>query len=225
MKEFLKKVSFLSNLGDEVIEKLTQRFSKKAYPEGTVIVEQNEIGNFLYIILKGRVKVCIIGEDGREVMLSTLRENDFFGEMSVIDKKPRSASVIALEDCELLVIHRKNFIEMIREFPQLSLEILSVMAQRLRKADAQIETLALMDMYGRVARYLLDLAKSDGEETEDGIVINNPPKQIDIANSIGTSRETVSRVMTDLQKRGYIIFEPGKRMVLLERIPDRKSRS
>lgn len=220
MREIIKKVSFLKNFDDKTLEKVSQRFIKRCYSKDSVIVAQDEIGEFLYIILKGCVKVCLLGEDGKEVILSILKESDFFGEMSVIDRQPRSASVIALEDCELLVIHRRDFLEILKEYPEISLEILSVLTQRLRKADAQIETLALMDVYGRVARYLLEVAKSQGKETPEGVVILSPPKQAEIASQIGTTRETVSRVMTDLQRRGYIIFEPGKKIVIKERLPD-----
>jgi len=156
------------------------------------------------------------------VLLSVLKEGDFFGEMSVIDKKPRSASVIALEECEFISISRNYFLEMVRQAPEISLKLMAVMSERLRKADAQIETLALLDVYGRVARYLLELGINEGKIEGEVIVVENPPKQADIAAKVGASRETVSRVMTNLQKRGYIKYEPGRKLVINEPIPPSK---
>ena len=160
---------------------------------------EDDPGDALYIVSAGQVKVVLIGEDGREVILSVLNDGDFFGEMSLIDDEPRSAHVIAMRDSRLLVLRRDDFQQQLQQVPSIALKVLKVMVQRLRRADAKIGGLVLLDVNGRVARLLLDLADESG-----GPRITRKLTHHTIAQMIGSSRETVSRAMRELVERGLI---------------------
>jgi len=151
--------------------------------------------------------------DGKEVILSILGPGEFFGEMGLIDESPRSASVIGIEPCELLSISKRDFNKCLADSFDMTMAVMRGLVQRLREADRKIGSLALLDVYGRVARLLLDMAENvDGQK----IVTKRLPKQ-DIAKMIGASREMVSRVMKDLQMGGYIEMR-GSNIVLHDSI-------
>jgi CRP-like cAMP-binding protein len=147
----------------------------------------------------GQVKVVLIGEDGREVILSVLAQGDFFGEMSLIDDEPRSAHVIAMEDAQLLVLRREDFQRALEEYPRIALGLLRALSRRLRRADDKIGALVLLDVLGRVARVLLELADESG-----GDLITKRVTHHTLAQMIGSSRETVSRTIRELADRGLI---------------------
>jgi CRP/FNR family cyclic AMP-dependent transcriptional regulator len=144
-------------------------------------------------------------DEGREVILAILGANEFFGEMSLVDDSPRSASVVAIEACELLSLAKRDFNKCLEDNFEMAMTVMRGLVKRLREADQKIGSLALMDVYGRVARLLLEMSEEvDGER----IVVKKLAKQ-DIAKMIGASREMVSRVMKDLQSGGYIEVRPG----------------
>lgn len=209
----LEKVSIFSNLPADRLKDLAARMQQREFPAGTVIVDQESPGDSLFTIIKGRVKVVLFGDCGREMILSILREGQIFGEMSLLDNQPRSASVITLEPTSLMVLERSAFQRHIDSHPETSMAILEEMCRRLRQADQIIGNLALLDVYGRLARLLRDLAEKDGESTPEGIMIRERPTQQDIASMVGSSRETVSRALNDLAKRGLIIMS-GKKLLL-----------
>ena len=202
--ELIKQISMFQDLKEEDLEKMCKLLVLKDYTKDSMIVNQEEMGDALYIIYSGKVKVVLYGESGREIILSIFKPGDFFGEMSLFDGQPRSANVLALEPSKLLVLTRSVFMTHLNECPSTAINILSEMSRRLRHADEIIGNLALMDVYGRVARLLMDLVKSEGEEIEDGFLIKDRPTQQDIASMVGTSRETVSRALKELARLGYI---------------------
>ena len=213
--DLLKNVSIFQNVDLEELARLASMLAIKECPKDTYIVTQSEPGDALYIIASGRVKVVLFGDGGKEVILNFLTEGEFFGEMSLIDDLPRSANVIASKNSKLLVLRRQQFVEHIRNSPTTALNVMAELTARIRRADEIIGNLATLDVYGRVAHILIDLSKKDGVEVEEGILIRNRPTQQDIASMIGTSRETVSRVLSEFQKRGYI--EARGREILLSR--------
>src|SRR5260221_10076247 len=184
---------------------LTGVVSRKVLPRGTTIMAAGDVTESLYVVISGRLKVMISDDEGREVILAILGPNEFFGEMGLIDDHPRSASVVALEACELLSLSKRDFKRCLQENFEMTMTVMRGLAKRLREADQKIGSLALMDVYGRVAHLLLDMA-----ETVDGqkVVTKKLAKQ-DIAKMIGASREMVSRGMKDLQSGGYIEVRPG----------------
>lgn len=213
--ELLQKVSLFADVDTEELERIAALLQEKHVPKDAHIVTQSEPGDSLFVIARGRVKVVIFGDNGREVILTLLKAGEFFGEMSLLDDLPRSANVIASEDSTVLVLKRDQFEEHIQKSARTALNVMGELSRRLRRADEIIGNLATLDVYGRVAHIMHDLAKKDGEEVEEGILIRERPTQQDIASMIGTSRETVSRVLSEFQKRGFV--EMRGREILLSR--------
>lgn len=188
----------------------------RSYPKNSAILREGERTDSLYVINSGKVKVLMRDEEGKEVILSILKKGDYFGELAVIDELPRSASVVTMEPSEMTVLSKAEFIQCVANNPGIAMTIMRGLAQRLREADLQIESLALMDVYGRVARTLLQLA-----EPENGkMVIKSRLSQQEIASMIGASREMVSRILKSLAHDGYLTIE-GRRIVLNETPPSR----
>lgn len=222
--ELLSKVSIFQGLDSNALDQLSSRLSSVDYAKDALIVGQDDQGDSLFIIESGRVKVVLYGDSGREMILTLFRDGDFFGEMSLLDGEPRSANVIAQEKSTVLVLSRDDFVKHLATFPTTSLNILSEMSMRLRRADEVIGNLALLDVYGRVAHILIDLAKKDGKENDDGVMIQERPTQQDIASMIGTSRETVSRVLSEFQRRGFLSMQ-GKKILLSHAFVEQDMRS
>jgi CRP-like cAMP-binding protein len=195
----LRRVPLFSDLSEGDLVRFAEVTREREYPRNSVILFEDDPGDSLYIVSTGQVKVVLIGEDGREVILSVLNDGDFFGEMSLIDDEPRSAHVIAMRDSRLLVLRRDDFQQQISQHPSIAVKLLKVLVQRLRRADAKIGGLVLLDVNGRVAKLLLDLADEGG-----GPKITRKLTHHTIAQMIGSSRETVSRAMRELADRGLV---------------------
>jgi CRP/FNR family cyclic AMP-dependent transcriptional regulator len=199
VQQVMRRVPLFSQLNDDELGRISEPARERSYPKNSVILFEDDPGDALYVVVTGQVKVVLIGEDGREVILSVLGTGDFFGEMALIDDEPRSAHVIAMEDANLLVLRREDFQNCLQETPTIAFGLLRALSRRLRHADTKIGGLVLLDVNGRVARLLLDLAK----ET-DGTNITRRITHHTIAQMIGSSRETVSRTIRDLAEQGLI---------------------
>jgi CRP/FNR family cyclic AMP-dependent transcriptional regulator len=209
----LKAVPLFASFPDEQLRMLTTMVTRRSAPRGTTIMAGGDATDSLYIVLSGRLKVMMSDSEGKEVILTILGPGEFFGEMGLIDDEPRSASVVTIEPCELLSIAKRDFKRCLAENFEMTMEVMRGLVRRLREADRKIGSLALLDVYGRVARLLLDMAENvNGEK----VVTKRLPKQ-DIAKMIGASREMVSRVMKDLQTGGYIEMR-GSTIVLRDTI-------
>jgi CRP/FNR family transcriptional regulator, cyclic AMP receptor protein len=196
----LKAVPLFASFPEDQLRMLTTVVTRKSTPRSTTIMAGGDPNDSLYIVLSGRLKVMMSDAEGKEVILSILGPGEIFGEMGLIDDEPRSASVVALEACELLGITKRDFKKALADNFEMTMAVMRGLVRRLREADRKIGSLALLDVYGRVARLLLDMSENvDGEK----VVTKRLPKQ-DIAKMIGASREMVSRVMKDLQLGGYI---------------------
>ena len=206
-------MSIFADLSQETLGDLAKRVWQKEADAGTVIVSQEDTGDQLFVIVSGKVKVVLYGETGREIILSILRSGDFFGEMSLLDRQPRSANVVAVEDSQLLGLDRDAFQTHLSAHPQTGLAILAEMSRRLRHADEVIGNLALLDVYARVARTIRDMAQEQGEPVDGGLLIRERPTQQEIAGLIGTSRETVSRALNDFTRRGLLEMS-GKQILV-----------
>lgn len=202
--DLLKNVSLFEGLNDEELAALAEVALPRAFPKDRVVIMAEDEGDTLFVISQGQVKVSIVSEDGREVILSILGQGNFFGEMALLDGNPRSANVTTMTDTELLMIRRADFLRLIHKIPDIAIKLLSVLASRLRKTDRKIEGLALSDVTGRVTQTLLQLAEDQGTPGPDGILIRNRPTHQELANMSGTTRETVSRVLKRLEARGYV---------------------
>ncbi|MEK6769521.1 MAG: Crp/Fnr family transcriptional regulator [Gemmatimonadota bacterium] len=195
----MQRVPLFTDLNEAELARFAEVTREREYPKNSVILFEDDPGDALYIVSTGQVKVVLIGEDGREVILSVLGDGDFFGEMAIIDDEPRSAHVIAMKDSHLLVLRREAFQAQLEQNPKIALKLLRVLVQRLRRADEKIGGLVLLDVNGRVAQLLLNLAEESG-----GPKITRRLTHHTIAQMIGSSRETVSRAMRELVERGFI---------------------
>lgn len=202
--KLLSTVPIFSELTSLELEELLLRTSKRTYHKHNMIFMEDEFGDTFFIIGRGSVKITRVSEDGREVILAMLGEGEFFGEMSLLDGDTRSANVIALEDSEVLILKRRDFIALLEKYPKIAISLLSEMAQRLRKSDQQIESLSLSDAEHRIGITLLRLAEELGTIRRGVVEIESLPYQQDIANMAGTSRETVSRMLKVLEDKKYI---------------------
>jgi CRP/FNR family transcriptional regulator, cyclic AMP receptor protein len=185
----------------------------RTFPKNSIIVNEGDATDSLYIIMEGRVKAFVSDDEGREVILSTQGPGEYFGEM-VLDQGPRSASVMPLEPSRFLVVPKEDFREFVLRNPAFSVSLIEKLISRVRSLTESVKSLALMDVYGRVARLLLSLA----EEIEGVLVIEERLTQQDIANRVGASREMVSRILKDLSIGGYIA-QTRERIVLLKKPP------
>ncbi len=199
----LRNLPLFSGLGDVELEKLSRVASRKRVERGASVVRAGDVTDSLYILLSGRAKVTNTDEEGREIILAWLGPSEFFGEMGLLDGSPRSANVVAAEACELMFLSKDAFQTCLQENFQVAQKLMKILVQRLREADRKIESLALLDVYGRVARLLLDMS----EEVDGLRVVKKKISKQDMAKMIGASREMVSKVMRDLELRGYIRYD------------------
>ena len=216
MVQYLRQIPLFSSLNDEEIKAIFELSHTKKCGKDAIILLEDEEGDTLFIILNGKVKVTTFSEGGKEVIFSILNEGDFFGDMSLLDGKPRSATVISIEESELRLIRRFEFLKLIEKHPRIGLVLLEELTSRLRKADERIESLAILDVTGRIAGILLQLADERGEETSDGVLIRARPTHQELGNMVGTTRETVTRVLKQLENKRYINMA-GKDLTIIER--------
>ena len=210
----LRRVPLFEVLKDDDLEAISRVTIARSYDKDQVIILAEEEGDALFIIADGQVKVSIVSEDGREVILSLLGEGAVFGELSLLDGKPRSANVVATQDTELYMVRRADFLQLIYKVPQIAVGLLAELAARLRKTDRKIEGLALLDVTSRISETLLQLADEQGSETKFGVSLEERPTHQQLASMSGTTRETVSRVLKRLEGQGYISSE-GRSITIL----------
>ena len=200
----LRTVPLFEGLDENDLEAIARVTIKRSIDKDQVIILAEEEGDALFIIIKGQVKVSILSEDGREVILSLLGEGAVFGELSLLDGKPRSANVVATRNTEIYTLRRPDFLQLMYRVPQIAISLLAELASRLRRSDRKIEGLALLDVTGRISETLLQLATDQGTDSEEGIVLKGRPTHQELANMSGTTRETVSRVLKRLENQGYL---------------------
>jgi len=214
MTNILKSIPLFSSLNDIELEAIQKLSYVKKYPRDQIILLEDEEGDSLFIIIKGKVKVVTYSETGKEVIFSILSDNDFFGDMSLLDGKPRSASIVTMTGTTIQMIRRPDFNRLLVDHPRIALGLLEVLAGRLRKADERIESLALLDVSGRIAGVLLQLADERGIIQDNQVLIKGRPTHQELANMVGTTRETVTRVLKQLENKSYITMS-GKDVLIL----------
>lgn len=199
-------------LGERELNALSPLVRRKSVPKHRAVFNEGESTNSLYIIIAGRVKVQRADREGREVILAVLGSGEYFGEMSLIDGMPHSASVITLENCELLTLNKDDFRSVVASHSEIAMAVMRGLVNRLRQADSKIASLALLDVYGRVARVLVEFS-----EVQNGqrVVKGKLPRQ-ELAKMVGASREMVSRVMRDLENDGFITVREDNTLLLNE---------
>ncbi|MCK5506698.1 MAG: Crp/Fnr family transcriptional regulator [Thermodesulfovibrionia bacterium] len=210
----LNNISLFAELSESDMEAITKLAVTRNYPKNTMIISEGDQSDSLYIILSGKVKIFLSDEEGKEVTLNVQGENEYFGELALLDNSPRSASVVTVEQARLIVISKTAFEECMENNPGIALKICKGLARRLRELSENVRSLALMDVYGRVARILIEMSEDiDGKK-----VISQRLTQRDIASMVGASREMVSRILRDLSVGGYITIN-NKIITINERLP------
>lgn len=210
----LDKVSLFSELSGLDLEAVTKLAVTRNFPKNTMILCEGDQSDSLYVVLSGKVKVFLSDDEGKEVTLNVQGEDEYFGELALLDSAPRSASVVTLEQTRLAVISKSAFEQCMEKNPAISLKISRGLARRLRELSENVRSLALMDVYGRVARTLLEMS----EEQDGKKVILQKLTQREIASMVGASREMVSRILRDLSVGGYISIKK-KIITINERLP------
>ncbi|HYM60738.1 MAG TPA: Crp/Fnr family transcriptional regulator [Thermoanaerobaculia bacterium] len=210
---FFRRFVLFAELDDRELASIAAVAKSRRYAKDDAIFHADESGDIFCLIKEGQVKVTMISPEGKEIILSMLGPGDFFGEMALLDDEPRSATVIATEPLEVVTIWRSDFLQILSENFSITRKVLAELSRRLRSASNRIESLATMDVYGRLARFFLDLAHNQGKVLENGYVAVTRPTHQSIANMIGTSRETVSRLIHDLMKQNLLLSE-GKTVYL-----------
>jgi CRP/FNR family transcriptional regulator, cyclic AMP receptor protein len=210
---FFKRFALFAELDDRELASIAAVAKTRRYAKDDVVFHADESGDVFCLIKEGQVKVTMISPEGKEIILSLLGTGEFFGEMALIEDEPRSATVVATEALELVTIWRSDFLQILAENFSITKKVLMEMSHRLRNASNRIESLATMDVYGRLARFFLDLAREQGKSLDNGYVAVTRPTHQAIANMIGTSRETVSRLIHDLMRQNLLLSE-GKTIYL-----------
>jgi len=213
--ELIRRVPLFSMLTANQAESVADGVVKRRFKRGEAIVEQGKKSHALSIILTGRARVITTDTRGREVILATMHPGDYVGEMSLIDNEPHSATVRAEVQTDALILGQQEFARCLPENSSMTYAVLRGLVQRLRHADRKIESLALMDVYGRVARALLEFATKDAE---GNAVIRDKVSRQDLAKMVGASREMVSRVMKDLEERGFIETRADSSLLVRDRL-------
>ena len=213
--DLLRRVPLFALLTESQAQQIADAVIKRRFKRGDRIVEQGLKSNALYIILSGRARVLASDSRGREVILATLQPGDYIGEMSLIDNEPHSATVRAEVQTDVLMLGRSEFARCMPESSSMAYAVMRVLVQRLRHSVRNIESLALMDVYGRLARVLLENAQRD---TNGSLVIHDKISRLDLAKMVGASREMVTRVMKDLEQRGFVTVRLDGAMVIKEHL-------
>lgn len=210
-------IPFFADLTERENEAISRALIRKRFTKGqTIVHERDEENQTFFVIAEGVVHVVVLSAEGKRTILATLKSGDFFGEMALLDGEPRSASIVAAGDCELFMLYRRTFFEVLEQYPKIAVRMLVAMSRRLRRSNRHINTLSLMSVYGRVAEVLLQLGHDQGNRVGELIILENRPTHQVIADMAGTSRETVTRILSDLQKKRYISIDRKKLVILNE---------
>lgn len=219
---YLKQVDIFAGLDDEDIQELMSVARRRSFRAGEVIFHRDDPGQVLYMIKEGKVKISLISPDGQEISLVVFGKGEFFGELALLDGEPRSADAIALERVECYTLQRDDFHKAIMRNPKIAIKILEVLTRRLRKTDNHVEDLIFLDVYGRVAKKLLELANEHGSTVEDGTRIEVRLTQQELASMVGASRESVNKVLGYFTDKQFISTDKHK--ITIHRIADLKRR-
>lgn len=200
----LKNNDLFKGLEISEIKLIAERTTTKTVKKDTLIISEGDISSVMYLIKQGKVNVTVNNDKGKEMILTTLQAGDIFGELSLLDDKPRSANVVTLEKCVLIVLHKADFFELMAQHPKIAIQVIKYLCQMVRFTDSIVQSLALMDVYERLRKFLYDRAapRSDGT-----LAVTAPLTHKEIASHTGSGREMISRILSELQKGQYLTVE------------------
>lgn len=211
----LNDIPLFQGLTTEQLDWLNRHLHRRVFPTSSNIAVVEQPGEVVYIVLYGTLKIFIQQSDGTEVILAILGPGDTVGEMSLVDSAGRSANVVTLEKSNLLWLDRTTFQECVKTIPEITYNLVQIMSNRLRLANEQIQALATLDVYGRVARQLLAFAQQYGQPTDQGgSLIPIRLTQSDIGDLVGASRERINQVMVSYKRRKYISVDRNYRITV-----------
>jgi CRP-like cAMP-binding protein len=206
-------VSLFTGLEDGHLDAIWKLSVEQNFKKNEMILFEDEPDTRLFIIIKGIIKLTRISEDGREFIFTFLGEGDFFGELSLLDEEIRSTNAVAVKDSTILSFKRSDYVKIFRQFPQITLNLLREMTQRLRERDRMIKSMSLQNATGKVACTILRFADDSGDINMGQVEIPRLPPHRDLANMVGTSRETISRAINWLTEEGYLQKEGGRLII------------
>jgi CRP/FNR family cyclic AMP-dependent transcriptional regulator len=213
----LAQVPLFASLSPDQLAELTSKLTARSYRRGQDIFHQGDPGSVMYMIKSGQVKISTSSLEGEEAILAILTSNDFFGELSLLDGKERSASATAMAPTEVLALDRSDFLEVLRNNPQMAGDVLAALSDRLRRTDVMVEDVVFLDLATRLAKRLLELAEKHGVQTDSGLEIDLRVTQQDLADAVGASRVAVNKQLGLYQDEG--ILHVGRQCITLLR-PD-----
>ena len=215
----LAQVPLFAPLAPEELAGLAALLSRRRYAKGEVIFHQGDAGTALYIVEEGGVKIVLGSEEGKEVILALLGRGDFFGELALLDGEPRSADAVARDATQLLALRRDDFLRFVLDKPRVAASLLAVLSRRLRRTDQLVHDAAFLDVRGRLARVLLELAEAQGQPEPEGVVLAARLTQGELAEMVGATRESINKWLGFYTRRGVLRFERGRLTLMdLERL-------
>jgi CRP/FNR family cyclic AMP-dependent transcriptional regulator len=214
--DMLSKVPIFASLSDQELELLDDRLRRRAFAKGMIIFHKDSPGQTLYVIESGAVRIFILSESGQEISVRIHGCGDIFGELSMLDGLPRSAGAVAIEQTAVLMLHRDDFLPLLEGLPRMALGIITTLSGRVRYATKYAESLAFLDVFGRVADRLLELADCYGVNREEGTEIDLRLTQTELASLVGTTRESANKVLGTFRDQGLIRLS-GQRITVLDR--------
>lgn len=200
----LARTRLFGELDDRARFRLAERTVERLFDRGEFICHEGDLGDSLFVVVNGLVKIFVTSSLGDEMVLATLPPPEVFGELSLIDGGPRSASAEAVEATRLLVLSRPTFLEVLNADPGLAEALLKSLGDLVRRLTEQASDLVFLDLYGRVAKLLVGFADERGEDTEEGIVLDLKLTQTDLAGMVGGSRQSVNQILRAFDRRGYV---------------------
>jgi CRP/FNR family transcriptional regulator/CRP/FNR family cyclic AMP-dependent transcriptional regulator len=220
--QFLAGIPLFATLDKDGLHDLAAVTRRHAYHQSEIIFHRDDPGATMFVIKTGRVRIYLTSPEGQEVALAVFGAGEAFGELALLDGQPRSASAVAIEPTETYCIQRADFIAVATRRPRIALQMLATLSHRLRQTDAMVEDLLFLDVHGRVAKKLLELAETSGTRMPDGIRIEMKLTQSDLAAMVGASRESVNKVMSYLLDKQYVSVE--KRKITVKRLAELRKR-
>ena len=213
--DILKSNELFKGLEENELSIVAERTTKKTVLKNTLVISEGDMSNSMYLIKEGKVNVTVTNEEGREMILSTLQLGDNFGELSLLDNDSRSANVITLEKCVFIVLHQADFYKLLKQNPTIAICVIKYLCQRVRFITNIAQSLALLDVYGRLVKLLHSLS-APGENGQ--LVISLPLTHKDIASRVGSSREMISRILSELEKGQYLTIK-NKIITINKKLP------
>jgi len=205
-RAILRAHPFFHGLSPELIEQVSSHAITRSVTGGTVIYAKGDPGNSLYAVVAGTVRISVPSMEGKDTIFNLLNEGEIFGEIALLDGRPRSAEVTALTDCDLMMINRRDFVPLMRDHPQIAFKLIDILCEKLRKTSEQVEDVMFLDLSARLAKILLKLAQS-ADQSPQGRKISMTQREI--GQIIGMSRESTNKQLRNWEQRGWVRLERG----------------